>query len=488
MPQILEACVAKLMKSPDFKPQGDQNKKSAAYAVCTASLKKANKMGTDEYTSEDGKLLSDIALEANDIYNKERKLKEKKAYEGRDVDLFSYLKAGEDNLPNKIQVMPIGSFNTLKYGEINLTASDLKEMADNFNLRAGVPIDVDHDAGKAAGWIRALEVLSDGLYADVEWTKYGAELLKNKEYRFLSPEFEPEYTDPEHSEIEATNVLIAASLVNRPLFKELKPLVASENLTDKERHDKITVDMNLDELRLKEKEALTAEELTFVTENKDKLTDDEKIHFGLVESSAKTADESEEAKAKAKAAEEAKAKADEAKAKAEEAKAKAEEAKAKAAEGAPDAAISGKEGKVTVQASEWNGLLKMKDEFETKKMTDAAKAWEFSEKGGKILPKSVDKVVAFMKSLNEKQVLAFSEIMNEIPDKGAKMFKEIGGADSPSGTLKSDTIEAKAKELMAKDKTGKMKFSEAVKLVSKENPELFERGSELKAVASKLEV
>ena len=42
MPQKLENCVQHLMADPSFKPKNPkQDKKSAAYAVCTASLQKA---------------------------------------------------------------------------------------------------------------------------------------------------------------------------------------------------------------------------------------------------------------------------------------------------------------------------------------------------------------------------------------------------------------------------------------------------------------
>src|SRR3546814_18307145 len=41
----------------------------------------------------------------------------------------------------------------------------------------------------AAGWIEALEDRSDGIWGRVTWTPHGAQALKNREYRFLSPVF-----------------------------------------------------------------------------------------------------------------------------------------------------------------------------------------------------------------------------------------------------------------------------------------------------------
>jgi phage I-like protein len=63
---------------------------------------------------------------------------------------------------------------------------------------AYLPIDYDHQsltaeekAGPvpAAGWIKELQAREDGIWARVEWTPRAAELLANKEYRYLSPVF-----------------------------------------------------------------------------------------------------------------------------------------------------------------------------------------------------------------------------------------------------------------------------------------------------------
>lgn len=44
MPARLEKCVRHLVADPDFKPRvKGQSKRSAAYAVCTATMKKATK-------------------------------------------------------------------------------------------------------------------------------------------------------------------------------------------------------------------------------------------------------------------------------------------------------------------------------------------------------------------------------------------------------------------------------------------------------------
>lgn len=63
---------------------------------------------------------------------------------------------------------------------------------------ADLPIDYDHQSLEAAakagpvpaaGWITALEMREDGLWARVSWTPQAAELLAGREYRYLSPVF-----------------------------------------------------------------------------------------------------------------------------------------------------------------------------------------------------------------------------------------------------------------------------------------------------------
>ena len=41
----------------------------------------------------------------------------------------------------------------------------------------------------AAGWIKELQAREDGIWARVAWTPRAAELLANREYRYLSPVF-----------------------------------------------------------------------------------------------------------------------------------------------------------------------------------------------------------------------------------------------------------------------------------------------------------
>ncbi len=48
MPKVLEDCVNALMADPKFKPREGEDKRSAAYAVCTAQLQKEGKLQDKE--------------------------------------------------------------------------------------------------------------------------------------------------------------------------------------------------------------------------------------------------------------------------------------------------------------------------------------------------------------------------------------------------------------------------------------------------------
>lgn len=93
-----------------------------------------------------------------------------------------------------------------------IVAAFLKNAAD-------LPIDWEHatetkapngDKAPAAGWITAMEVRSGAIWGKTEWTDDGADDLKNKRYRYLSPVFF--YTKKDHRIIQITS----AGLTNQP--------------------------------------------------------------------------------------------------------------------------------------------------------------------------------------------------------------------------------------------------------------------------------
>jgi len=391
-----------------------------------------------------------------------------KSYKGN-FRTSQVITASEDGkLPTEIQVLPVGEWNTLPYGLFKVTTEHLRQMIANFNMgtRKAVPVDVDHDGGKAAGWIDELFAKEDGLYAKVEWTPYGQELIEGKIYKLFSPEFSLNYVDPEYSTDHGA-VFIAGSLTNRPLFKELSYITASEKpLADGSGVVLLfsQESMNIEELKAKNKEDLTQEELDFLKENEAQLSDEDKTKFGLVE--AKTEgkteeEESTEAKTEEKATEEE------------------ESADEKKEEATSD--VKATEGEiVTITASELAQLkanaqegIKAREELVAKQASELIGGFVCNDKGGKILPKDKDAFVDFYLKCSDQQKEDFVGLLKVLPE--TKVAGEVG-KDSPALTAKEELEQSIQAEIKASE--GKLQYGDGLKLVSKKNPELIKRYAE----------
>jgi phage I-like protein len=196
--------------------------------------------------------------------------------------------------------MSAGHWHAPWHGNFEMTPDDLAEMVTHFADGVGMvqgsnklPINYGHDlSGKAAGWITALRTESGGneLWADVEWTPYGTQMLADAEFRYISPEWNPRsfpYQDPEDEDLWLNNVFTGAGLTNIPLFKKLKPIMASRVTGSSEKPSNKQGDaMDLKEVRAKKPDELTEDEKTFLHEHKAELTDDERTTFGLVDADA----------------------------------------------------------------------------------------------------------------------------------------------------------------------------------------------------------
>lgn len=73
-----------------------------------------------------------------------------------------------------------------------------------------------------------LQEKNETLFASLELTKKGAELLNEGAYKYFSPEIVFKKQDEETGKI-ITNLLIGGAFTNRPFFKAMKPLLASED-------------------------------------------------------------------------------------------------------------------------------------------------------------------------------------------------------------------------------------------------------------------
>lgn len=242
------------------------------------------------------------------------------------------------NPPTEIELLHTGTWNTPWHGDFIISPDDIQEYVANFKAGVGLvkddprgPIDYGHDdGGKAAGWINSVHASTDGqsLIGEVEWTPAGAQAIKDGEWAYISSEFNPTgclpWEDPEEEFNFVGNVITGAALTNIPLFKKLKPIMASR-LPDKKKKAAATPgdggksnqgeSMNIEDIRKKQVADLTEDEKKFLGDHKAELTEDERKTFGLEEAdddaAAKAAAEKEAAdKAAAEQAEKEKAEAE----------------------------------------------------------------------------------------------------------------------------------------------------------------------------------
>jgi phage I-like protein len=116
----------------------------------------------------------------------------------RDYLALCRLDMAEDKLPEWVQLIPAGpevqALDGRHFRNLNPQA-----VVDTFNdYPYDIPIDWEHaneikapngEEAPAAGWISELEVREGSIWGRVEWTPRGAESLRTKEYRYISPAF-----------------------------------------------------------------------------------------------------------------------------------------------------------------------------------------------------------------------------------------------------------------------------------------------------------
>ena len=152
---------------------------------------------------------------------------------------FTALKFKEDKKYQKgdvvrVQIMRTGTWQHQEYGEVKIDKKVIKDIVENFKSDArGVQLAVDenHEPDhKALAWFKELIVENNGneLFADVELTQKGADLLNEGAYKYFSPEIVFHRIDEESGESQS-NLLNGGAFTNRPFFKRMQPLMASED-------------------------------------------------------------------------------------------------------------------------------------------------------------------------------------------------------------------------------------------------------------------
>jgi len=130
-----------------------------------------------------------------------------------------------------------GVYTSPRYGEITITRERNERFVENFRNKVyqeKLPIDCEHDLAQsgATGWITLLTVNEDGsVDASAEWTDRGIDLIKKDRFKYFSPAWFDQWTDPVNPDTKIKDVAIGGALTVRPFFKEkaLQPLVANES-------------------------------------------------------------------------------------------------------------------------------------------------------------------------------------------------------------------------------------------------------------------
>lgn len=161
----------------------------------------------------------------------------------------------DNGVIENVQIAPIGTFNGSRVDgsaiEEKITVEKLEQLAEELNNSDEVLCDIDHSSckagaeknSKAAGWFsRWIVDPIKGLFATLSLTKYGRELLENREYRYTSPVFTL-------NEDGTVADLHSVALTNVPAFKgHIQPILNNEanEILNKEI---ISMDMTKEELR-----------------------------------------------------------------------------------------------------------------------------------------------------------------------------------------------------------------------------------------------
>jgi len=163
------------------------------------------------------------------------------------------LAEGAKAAPDRIQVIRTGTFHHPSYGKFEITKDHLLAFKKNFdaNVRGiDIALDYGHDSeGEAAAWFKEVTLSDDGteLWARPDWTPSGADAVLSKRFRYISADFNFDYTDNETLKKHGPT-LLGAGLTNRPVVKGQAPVI---ELTEGKGSEVDPKDKQIEELKAK---------------------------------------------------------------------------------------------------------------------------------------------------------------------------------------------------------------------------------------------
>lgn len=131
-----------------------------------------------------------------------------------------------EGVPDKIKLIPLGLVKSQK-GDFMVDMESYDLMQKYFKGRMlDLVVDYEHQTldnvqAPAAGWIKDMEVTTDGIYGRVEWTSKAKDYIANKEYRYLSPVVMIRKSDKKAVRLHSI------ALTNTPAIDAMTPIVNS---------------------------------------------------------------------------------------------------------------------------------------------------------------------------------------------------------------------------------------------------------------------
>lgn len=144
------------------------------------------------------------------------------------TDLMTAESLPPQQAPEWIKIFPIGEWDNPAFGRWIIDSEFCRQIVANHRAKVtgvDIALDLHHENSAAPGWILGLEDRPDGVWARIRWTPYGEKLVTEGSYRYVSPEWNWEWTRPSDGAI-FTNVLTGLALTNTPFFSELPAIVS----------------------------------------------------------------------------------------------------------------------------------------------------------------------------------------------------------------------------------------------------------------------
>lgn len=359
----------------------------------------------------------------------------------------------------EIQIMKVWKRDHPHYWEFEVTKGTLKDVVKNFKSnKRGVDLAIDENhepEHRALGWIKDVYQKGDeSLYATVELTKKGAEALSEWLYKYFSPEIIWETVDEETGEV-VKNLLIGGAFTNRPFFKNMESIKATEATSNDIHIYSYQSKTMLEFITLMSKfgsaKSLSTAQFSEIQTAFNELPEEEKTE----EIKEQLAEVEKKVETVATETETTETTETEEVAETTETETTETEEEVTEVKEVPETLKASEDKKISVDFAEFTRLknqeAKFKEQikqFREAEVKNKSQSLQFNEATGEgfLLPSNMDKVQKFALSLTDGQEKTFFEILGTIKTDVSEYFKEKGGAGKAGDTSFDPKMKKKFQE------------------------------------------